>query len=57
VLSALMAFGCRGHGPRCARPEEARRPRHPYPPCFILIVPLFHVTGCVPVMLACFAAG
>ena len=22
-----------------------------YPPCFILIVPLFHVTGCVPVML------
>ena len=24
-------------------------------PCFILIVPLFHVTGCVPVMLSCFA--
>jgi long-chain acyl-CoA synthetase len=24
------------------------------PPCFILIVPLFHVTGCVPVMLSCF---
>jgi long-chain acyl-CoA synthetase len=23
-------------------------------PCFILIVPLFHVTGCVPVMLTCF---
>jgi long-chain acyl-CoA synthetase len=23
-------------------------------PCFILIVPLFHVTGCVPVMLSCF---
>jgi long-chain acyl-CoA synthetase len=30
---------------------------HPYPPCFILVVPLFHVTGCVPVMLSCFAAG
>jgi long-chain acyl-CoA synthetase len=22
--------------------------------CFILIVPLFHVTGCIPVMLSCF---
>jgi long-chain acyl-CoA synthetase len=25
------------------------------PPVFILIVPLFHVTGCVPVMLSCFS--
>lgn len=24
-------------------------------PCFILIVPLFHVTGCVAVMLSCFS--
>ena len=24
-------------------------------PCFILIVPLFHVTGCVPVMMSCVA--
>ncbi len=24
------------------------------PACFILIVPLFHVTGCIPVMLSCF---
>ena len=24
------------------------------PACFILIVPLFHVTGCVPVMMSCF---
>jgi long-chain acyl-CoA synthetase len=30
---------------------------HPHPTCFILVVPLFHVTGCVPVMLACFAGG
>jgi long-chain acyl-CoA synthetase len=30
---------------------------HPHPPCFILVVPLFHVTGCVPVLLSCFAAG
>src|SRR5450759_5048213 len=26
-----------------------------YPPCFILIVPLFHVTGCIPVMMSCFS--
>ncbi|MCC6640059.1 MAG: acyl--CoA ligase [Deltaproteobacteria bacterium] len=55
VLSALSAFACRnvvnvvmGAGP----PKE-----HSHPPCFILVVPLFHVTGCVPVMLSCFAAG
>ena len=55
VLSALSAFACRnvvnvvmGAG----APKE-----HPHPPCFILVVPLFHVTGCVPVMLSCFAAG
>ncbi len=25
------------------------------PPCFILVVPLFHVTGCIPVMMSCVA--
>lgn len=55
VLSALSAFACRtflnaamGQGP----PKD-----HPFPTSFILIVPLFHVTGCVAVMLSCFAAG
>jgi long-chain acyl-CoA synthetase len=55
VLSALVAFACRtavaatmGAGP----PKD-----HPHPPAFILVVPLFHVTGCVPVLLSCFAAG
>lgn len=24
-------------------------------PCFILVVPLFHVTGCIPVMMSCFS--
>jgi long-chain acyl-CoA synthetase len=55
VLSALMAFACRGavnqvlgSGP----PAE-----HPHPISFILVVPLFHVTGCVPVLLSCVAAG
>jgi len=55
VISALMAFACRaavnaaqGTGP----PTD-----HPHPTSFILIVPLFHVTGCVAVLLACVLAG
>jgi len=54
VTQALMAFGCR------AAVDRLRRPDAPKPtgrPAFILIVPLFHVTGCVPVMLSCFSAG
>jgi long-chain acyl-CoA synthetase len=39
--------------------EGERRGPHDHPAgdptCFILIVPLFHVTGCVPVMLSCFS--
>jgi long-chain acyl-CoA synthetase len=59
VLSALVSFAARaavnaamGVGPREPRPG-AEKP----PTSFILVVPLFHVTGCVPVMLSCFAAG
>jgi long-chain acyl-CoA synthetase len=55
VLSALMAFACRGAvnvAIGAGTPVE-----HSYPVSFILVVPLFHVTGCVPVMLSCFAAG
>ncbi len=55
VLSGLLAFACRaainaeiGEGP----PKD-----HQWPTSFVLVVPLFHVTGCVPVMLSCFAAG
>jgi long-chain acyl-CoA synthetase len=55
VLSALLAFACRaainsamGEGP----PKS-----HAWPTSFVLVVPLFHVTGCVPVLLSCFAAG
>jgi long-chain acyl-CoA synthetase len=55
VTQALMAFWARAaieaarQGRDRATPgaESAR-------PTFILIVPLFHVTGCVPVMLSCF---
>jgi long-chain acyl-CoA synthetase len=54
VLSSLMSFGCRAAaGALMSPPSEP----HPFPPCFILVVPLFHVTGLVPVMLSCFANG
>ena len=55
IISALMAFSLRQtvDGMRAtAKPEP-----DPFPPSFILIVPLFHVTGCVPVMMSCFVAG
>ncbi len=55
VISALMAFACRG------AVDLVRRPPSPdvevLPPAFILIVPLFHVTGSVPVMLGCLLSG
>lgn len=53
ICQTLMAFstgliveGMR-RGPRDHAPRD--------PTCFVLIVPLFHVTGCVPVMLSCFS--
>ena len=55
VLSALACFGLRAlvHAARFPKDSEG----HPYPSCFILAVPLFHVTGCIAVMLSCFASG
>jgi long-chain acyl-CoA synthetase len=55
VLNALMAFTCRTRVRDMLAPQD--REGHSYPPCFILVVPLFHVTGLVPVMLSTFAAG
>jgi long-chain acyl-CoA synthetase len=54
VLSAIMAFGCRASANALMNP-----PTEPaaYPTSFILVVPLFHVTGCVAVMLNAVAAG
>jgi long-chain acyl-CoA synthetase len=55
VISALMAFSARQaiEGVRATvKPEP-----DPFPPSFILIVPLFHVTGCVGVLMSCFVAG
>jgi long-chain acyl-CoA synthetase len=54
VLSALMAYGARATVNAVADPPATP---HPYPTCFILVVPLFHVTGLVPVMLSCVASG
>ena len=54
VAQALTGFACRGAIDRARRPDDASPAGSPV---FILIVPLFHVTGAVPVMLSCFANG
>ena len=55
VVQALMGFGCKTAIDGLRRPEEATG--RTGAPCFILIVPLFHVTGNVPVMLGSLASG
>ena len=54
VLHGLFSFACRATANGLS--TEPSEP-HPYPTAFILIVPLFHVTGCVAVMLSCWLAG
>ena len=54
VLNSLRAFACRALvGAMTQPPKEP----NPFEACFILAVPLFHVTGLVPVMLSCFLNG
>ena len=59
VLSALMAFAARAAVGAAREPEDPAsieadgKPR----PAFMLCVPLFHVTGLVPVMLGSFVSG
>ena len=55
VTQALMGYSCRAAVDRLRRGSAATTPANP--PSFILIVPLFHVTGSIPVMLGCFASG
>jgi long-chain acyl-CoA synthetase len=71
VTQALFAFGCASAVQRersADRPEKAKPTEEarasmgkdlvaPNDPTFILIVPLFHVTGCIPVMMSCFYVG
>ena len=53
VVQALMAFGCavaiEGERNPGAEPDVERS--------LILVVPLFHATGCIPVMLSCTMMG
>ena len=55
VVQALMGFGCKSAIDSLRRPHEASG--RTGAPVFILIVPLFHVTGNVPVMLGAMASG
>jgi long-chain acyl-CoA synthetase len=66
VLQALMGFACRALVERARDEDAAEGPddggsaadlAEAAEQSFILVVPLFHVTGCVPVMLSCFAFG
>ncbi|MEO8605292.1 MAG: class I adenylate-forming enzyme family protein [bacterium] len=54
ILQSLYAFACRALAAAAARPPKEP---HPFPTCYILIVPLFHVTGLVPVMLGTTLGG
>ncbi len=54
VLNGLTAYGARAVVNATMDPPG---PPHPHDTCFILIVPLFHVTGLVPVMLSCVAGA
>ena len=53
VCQAIMAFSS-GAAIQAARRGEGEMGSG-LAPCFILIVPLFHVTGCIPVMMSCFS--
>jgi long-chain acyl-CoA synthetase len=55
VVHGVLAFGCRAAVNGLTNPPTGEP--HPYPTSFILVVPLFHVTGCVAVMLSSWLAG
>lgn len=52
IVSSIMAFGSRSAVDqlRAGPPADGSTP---LPPVLILIVPLFHVTGCIPVLMSC----
>jgi long-chain acyl-CoA synthetase len=55
IVQALMAFGCRAAVDQARAPAGSGAPG--LAPVLILVVPLFHVTGSIPVMLSSFSAG
>ena len=52
ICQTIMAFSA-GGAIQAARRSPGDEPSN-LATCFILIVPLFHVTGCIPVMMTCF---
>jgi long-chain acyl-CoA synthetase len=56
VVSALMAFACRATVNLARKPDE-QQTEQAWPTSFILALPLFHVTGLIPVMLGAFVSG
>ena len=57
IVSSIMAFSARNNVFLMSGTKLKEVDGPEVPTSFILIVPLFHVTGCVPVMLSCFVAG
>jgi long-chain acyl-CoA synthetase len=57
IISALMAFSARNGVLTMSGTKLKDIDGPEVPTSFILIVPLFHVTGCIPVMMSCFIAG
>jgi len=58
VLSGLLAFGARSAVGALMEPEKAPDPDQPKDrTAYILVVPLFHATGLIPVMLGTTASG
>jgi long-chain acyl-CoA synthetase len=55
LTQTIIGLRYRGALDRLRRPPSADAVSAP--PCYILVVPLFHVSGCVMVMLSSFAAG
>jgi steroid-24-oyl-CoA synthetase len=57
VLNALLGFASRAAVQSLVEPDTEEVKKADYPTSFILCIPLFHVTGLVPVMLGSFVAG
>lgn len=62
IVNALIGFACRAavdglRGTASNPLEQPAEGETSYPNCFILAVPLFHVTGNVPVFLGTFLGG
>jgi long-chain acyl-CoA synthetase len=57
ICNSITGFAARAAVERMRYPGSGRNEPGGDPLSFILIVPLFHVTGGVPVMLTCFGTG